>query len=52
MQPAIIGTFGTGTSLAWSAPAIPNIQEEICAPFLECDVGGPASGITEEEASW
>ena len=42
---ASIGSFCLGTALAWSAPALPALDEEAC--FDECDI----PGISEFDAS-
>ena len=45
-QTASIGAFGLGTSLAWTSPALPRMQDDLC--LADCDV----PGITVDEASW
>lgn len=44
---ACLGSFLCGTALAWSAPALPHIQSDLCGPD-DCDV----SGVTPEDAAW
>ncbi len=43
---ATLGSFLCGTALAWSAPALPSLQEDLCGD--DCDV----PGISAEDGSW
>ena len=45
--PATLGSFGCGTALAWTAPALPHIQSDECLPD-DCDI----SDVTPEQGSW
>ena len=47
MFPATLGSFGCGTALAWTAPALPHIQSDECLPD-DCDI----SDVTPEQGSW
>ena len=43
---ASIGAFGLGTSLAWTSPSLPRLQDDLCLD--QCDV----PDISVDEASW